>query len=111
MTLAESFVILFPHLAALVVGCVVTRGSAVRVEAGVAAATACCPGCGERSRKVHSRYRRSLLDVAVGGREVVIDLLVRRFFCNRMDCGRKTFAEQVDDLTVPYARHTVAAQH
>jgi hypothetical protein len=42
---------------------------------------------------------------------VVIDLLVRRFFRDRADCARKTFAEQDDELTVQYARHTVAAQH
>jgi zinc-finger of transposase IS204/IS1001/IS1096/IS1165 len=31
---------------------------------------------------VHSRYRRRLADVAVGGRRVVIVLSVRRLFCN-----------------------------
>ncbi len=33
-------------------------------------------------------------------------LAVRRFFCPAPGCGRRTFAEQVDGLTVRYARKT-----
>jgi hypothetical protein len=31
---------------------------------------------------------------------------VRRFFCDNGECARKTFAEQVPDLTVRYGRRT-----
>ncbi|MFB7499326.1 transposase family protein [Streptomyces sp. NPDC056161] len=27
-----------------------------------------CPGCGRESARVHSRYSRTLADIAVGGR-------------------------------------------
>lgn len=65
-----------------------------------------CPSCGAPSDKVHSRYQRRLGDVAVGGRRMVIVLGVRRLFCNHQACQRRTFAEQVEGLTVRYGRRT-----
>jgi hypothetical protein len=50
-----------------------------------------------------SRYERRLADTAVAGRDVVIQLQVRRFFCTG-GCGKKTFAEQVAGLTTRYGR-------
>jgi hypothetical protein len=44
--------------------------------------------------------------VAVGGRRVVIVLAVRRLFCDATACDRRTFAEQVEGLTVRYGRRT-----
>jgi len=55
---------------------------------------------------VHSRYRRRLADVALGGRRTVIVVSVRRLFCNHQACQRRTFAEQVPGLTVRYGRRT-----
>jgi hypothetical protein len=55
---------------------------------------------------VHGRYERRLLDTAVGGREVMICLTVRRFLCQAPACPRTTFAEQVSGLTSPHARRT-----
>jgi len=49
---------------------------------------------------------RSLADAAVGGQPVRIQLQVRRFACARTACARKTFVEQVDDLTVRYGRRS-----
>lgn len=67
-----------------------------------------CPGCGTPTRRVHSRYRRRLADAALGGRPVVIDLRVRRLFCDTACCARRTFAEQVAELTMKYGRRTAA---
>jgi transposase len=58
------------------------------------------------SHRVHSRYERRLLDTAAGGREVVICLAVRRFFCPAPGCGKVTFAEQVAGLTSAHARRS-----
>lgn len=55
---------------------------------------------------VHGGYRRRLADLAAAGREVVIDLPVRRFLCPAAECGRRTFVEQVDGLTERFARRT-----
>jgi transposase len=58
---------------------------------------------------VHSRYVRRLSDGALGGRPVVIVLVVRRFFCVNPDCTVRTFAEQVGGLSARYRRRTVPA--
>ncbi|MEU6229759.1 hypothetical protein [Streptomyces sp. NPDC047042] len=49
---------------------------------------------------------RSLGDATVGGRQVCIELTVRRLFCDAPRCLRVPFAEQVDGLTVRYGRRT-----
>ena len=58
------------------------------------------------SGRTHSRYRRRLADVAVGGRRLVIALTARRLFCDQPACQRRTFAEQVPGLTARYQRRT-----
>jgi transposase len=40
----------------------------------------------------------------------VIDLSVRRLYCENPDCPKTTFAEQVDGLTARYQRRTPALQ-
>lgn len=70
-----------------------------------------CPDCGRASARTHSRYGRTLADVAVGGRPVVIQLSVRRLFCDGPGCDRRTFAEQVEGLTVRYQRRSPLLQH
>lgn len=85
-----------------------------RAAAGVvmhvraAASSVPCPGCGQSSRRVHGRYERRLRDVALGGTPVVIVLRVRRFVCCVTGCTRRTFTEQVDGLTTPHARFSLA---
>jgi transposase len=56
---------------------------------------------------VHSRYERTLADAAIGGRQVVLRLRVRRLFCDAADCRARTFAEQVTGLTSRYARRSL----
>ncbi|MET9386303.1 transposase family protein [Streptomyces sp. NPDC002928] len=67
-----------------------------RTRDGIAVA---CPDCGRSSDWEHSRYVRHVTDEAVGGRPVLIDLSVRRLYCENPDCPKTTFAEQVDGLT------------
>ena len=62
-----------------------------RVDAGT------CPRCGTRSVTVHGRYRRRLVDAAIGGHPLIVDLLVRRWRCRDADCATVTFAEQIPD--------------
>lgn len=78
----------------------------IEIGARARGSTAVCPGCGERSRRVNSRYERCLADAAVGGQPVRIRLRVRRFTCTRVSCAHKTFVEQVEDLTMRYGRHS-----
>nr|WP_246281871.1 ISL3 family transposase [Fodinicola acaciae] len=78
----------------------------LHLQASVADVDATCPGCGARSRRVHSRYERSLSEPAIGGQETVIRLRVRRFLCHNTECEKVTFVEQVAGVTTPYARRT-----
>jgi transposase len=98
--------IAFPHLA-VDVEQVYLQDGLVRIAARTRGKTSpACPDCTAPSRRVHSRYQRHLADIALGGRPVVIDLTVRRLFCDEPACPRRTFVEQVEGLTVRYGRST-----
>ena len=98
--------VLLPHLAGTVTEKAELAGARLCIWARARAEQAPCPGCGRFSVRVHSRYQRRLADAAIGGRPVLIRLTVRRFFCPAPDCPVITFAEQVEGLTVRYARRT-----
>jgi hypothetical protein len=98
--------VLLPHLAGTVVEKAELAGRRLCIWARSRAEQASCPACGRFSVRVHSRYQRRLADAAIGGRQVLIRLRVRRFFCPAPDCPVITFAEQVEGLTVRYARRT-----
>ncbi|WP_145709097.1 ISL3 family transposase [Rhodococcus rhodochrous] len=84
-------------------------GATIRIEARSRDEYAVCPRCTGEARRVHSRYRRQLADTAIGEYPVLIDIRVRRFFCDAIDCATKTFAEQLSGLTLPWSRRTPAA--
>src|SRR5581483_1655439 len=65
-----------------------------------------CPGCGQPSSRVHSRYIRTLADLPSQGETVRLQVQVRRFFCVTSTCARKTFAESLADLAPAFARRT-----
>lgn len=66
-----------------------------------------CPECGTVSRRVHSRYPRSIGDLPCSGRRIELHLTVRRFVCTAAHCRRKVFAERFGDGVVrPMARRT-----
>src|SRR6266536_2988152 len=65
---------------------------------------AVCPDCGHASEYVHCQYQRTVHDVPSGGRQVVLRLCVRKFFCRDQSCQRKVFAERIPDLVQPWGR-------
>jgi transposase len=67
---------------------------------------ACCPLCGVRASRIHSRYWRRVADLPCAGRQVSLLLTVRKFFCPNPSCPRTIFAEQFPDLLQSYARLT-----
>ncbi|MFF1414594.1 transposase family protein [Streptomyces sp. NPDC058289] len=70
-----------------------------------------CPDCSVRSTRVHnSTYERRLADTPVGGQPALVELTVRRLYCENTDCLRRTFVEQVEGLTVRYGRRTPATR-
>jgi transposase len=102
--------LLMPHLSGLRVGGVVSHAKRVVIRAAVESERAPCSVCGVPARRVHSSYQRQLVDPAIAGREAMIELTVRRFFCDNTACGRKTFVEQVSGLTTRFGRRTTTAQ-
>ncbi|MEV6031234.1 ISL3 family transposase [Nonomuraea sp. NPDC052116] len=83
-------------------------GDTMLIAARTVASEAPCPECGLLSTRVHSRYRRTVWDLATGGRPVKVELEVRRFFCGDPSCDREIFAEQVGGLTQRHARRSNA---
>jgi transposase len=68
--------------------------------------TAACPQCGTAGSRVHSRYQRTIADVAFGGRNLVLKLLVRKWICPETSCSRHIFAERFPEVVQRYARMT-----
>jgi transposase len=66
-----------------------------------------CPGCGRQSRRVQSRYLRRPADLPIGGRRVELTVVVRRFWCDAVLCGRRIFSEQFGpNILARYGRRT-----
>ena len=80
-------------------------GAAVVITVRSSAAVGDCPSCGGTTHRVHSRYTRSLADVPMSGRSVMLKLSVRRFRCERALCTRRIFSERLTAAT-PWARRT-----
>lgn len=81
-------------------------------EGLVVGAVACgppprCPGCNARASRVHSSCERGLAGLPVDGRSLTVRLQVRRFFCDRDRCSRRTFVEQVAQLSERYRRSSL----
>jgi transposase len=82
-------------------------GSTVTLFLRTTNAAAVCPACGQQSPHVHSRYVRRLRDLPLQGRQTLLELTVRRFFCTNPDCPRKVFGEPVTELACPHARSSL----
>ncbi|MFD0855373.1 transposase family protein, partial [Actinomadura adrarensis] len=102
----EAFSPLSGHGESLTVEQVTADEAAVTISARTTTTEATCPACGNVSSHRHGRYRRRLNDLASSGRRTMIDLVVQRFRCLAATCPRRTFVEQVDGLTEPFARRT-----
>lgn len=66
-----------------------------------------CPGCAADAERVHSRYTRGLADLPLGGRQVRLVVVARRFRCDAPSCPRTIFTERFGmDVLAPWARRT-----
>src|SRR5258708_4265372 len=72
--------------------------------------TADCPNCQTPARRLHSHYHRKPSDLPVSGHQVRLIIEVRRFFCDKATCPRKTFAQQMPSLLGPHAQRTTRLQ-
>ena len=87
-----------------------TTGSGVLMFLRACRPEVCCPGCGTRSRRVHSRYLRSVADLPWEGVAVTIRLRTRRFFCSADNCPKRIFAEPLPSTVSRYGRRTCRAR-
>ncbi|MFE7302670.1 ISL3 family transposase [Streptomyces sp. NPDC057579] len=83
---------------------------ALEVSAAACGPAPRCPGCRARARRVHSSYERGLAERPLTGRQLQVGLRVRRFFCDRSSCKRKTFVEQVSGLSERYRRSSIGTK-
>ncbi|MFF1680296.1 transposase family protein [Streptomyces sp. NPDC058256] len=58
-----------------------------------------CPQCERPATRIHSRYWRHIAGLPVGRHKMIVRLHVRRFFCDQLQCRRRTFVEQVARLS------------
>jgi transposase len=65
-----------------------------------------CPLCEQPTQRMHSTYQRTIADLPWGGRRVVLQVTVRKFFCANVSCVRKIFVERLGALAQRYARKT-----
>ncbi len=72
---------------------------------------ATCPECGAVSGRIHSRYRRRLIDLPAHGRIVEINVETRRFRCVGTGCRRRIFVQRLGDaVALPSAREIMRQQ-
>jgi len=96
----------FSGLSALVIEDVEDAGEVVCVRARTRGGAVACPGCGTQTARVHGYHERTVADVPVGGRRVVVCVRVRRMRCPVPGCPRQTFREQVPGVLDRYQRRT-----
>ncbi|MBI3964811.1 MAG: ISL3 family transposase [Chloroflexi bacterium] len=97
---------LFPHLRGLRLERIGGDDHHRLLTVAVTRQHACCPLCGRRSDRVPSRYERTLADVPIGGRAVLLRVGVRRCRCAHRPCAHRIFAERLPQLSAARARRT-----
>lgn len=83
------------------------RPELIVIQLGCRAESASCPSCGLLSRRVHSRYMRTITDLPWHGAPVVLRWQMRRFFCDNQRCPRQIFAERLEQVAPRRARTTL----
>jgi transposase len=70
-----------------------------------------CPVCRFPTRRIHSRYMRTVADLPWAEYRVVLQLSVRKFFCANGRCLRRIFTERLPGVVAPWARRTERLLH
>lgn len=96
---------MFSGLSSLVIQGVEDVAGAIVVRASTPPGPAACPGCAVETERVHGYVERSLADVPVDGRPVMVRVRARRMRCSTVDCSRQTFREPLT-MAERYQRHT-----
>jgi transposase len=67
---------------------------------------AVCPACGKISRSYHSTYKRTIEDLPLLGKNVLIKITAYRYYCENSDCAQKVFAEELEGFAGWFRRKT-----
>ncbi len=81
-------------------------GAAITIVVRTARGSVCCPDCGRRTERVHSWYRRTVLDLPWQGLVVRLHLHTRRWRCATPTCPRRIFTARLPGVVAPSARRT-----
>lgn len=65
-----------------------------------------CPCCNRRSDGIHSKYARTLKDLPILDKKVILKLQSRKFFCDNVKCDRTIFTERYKSQIYSYTRKT-----
>lgn len=95
----------FSGFSPLVIEDVRDEGRRILVRARTPCGTARCPDCGAGSGRVHGYHVRTVADVSVDARQVVVKVWVRRLVCPTPGC-RQTFREQLSGVLERHQRRT-----
>ena len=86
---------------------VTVEGARVRIRLRSLQPFGLCPDCGRRSRRIQSLYLRRPADLPLGGRQVELTVVARRFWCDAVLCGRRIFCERFEaGVLTKYGRRT-----
>lgn len=85
---------------------IVTNDSSVSLKLRCGNKSSAYPKCGTTSERIHSRYNRTLQDLMVFGKTVVVQLFSRKFFCDNSLCSRSIFTKRFENLIESYSRRT-----
>lgn len=55
-----------------------------------------CPFCGTVSNKVHQKYTKSIQDLPINNKDVILKVKCRIFRCDNKECDHFSFNEQFD---------------
>ena len=97
---------MFAFPASLGLDTIEVQDQTITVHVHATSPSAACPRCGTTGSRIHSRYQRTIADVAFGGRALKLKLRVRKWICPDTACPQQIFAERFPDLVQRYARMT-----
>lgn len=98
--------VVFSGLSGLVIDGVVDEGERIRVGARCRELPVPCPECTVETAHVHAWCQRTVTDLPVDGRPVMVNVQVRRLACRNWRCPRRTFREQIPGVLERYQRRT-----
>ena len=75
-----------------------TEDGIMRIYVRSTRETVQCPYCGNASKQVHSIYPRKFRDMPIQGMKVEVVIGNRKFYCQNIECGHRTFAESYECL-------------